>query len=154
MQNMNTKDLQIIAHLRNNARMPLTTMSRKTSIPVSTLFDRLKANEKELITKHTALIDFAKLGYGIRTSIALKAEREDKEKLKQFLVNHHLVNSVYKVSNDYDFILEGIFREIKEMEQFFDDMENSFSISDKKILFITEDLKRESFLSDPRLIFG
>ena len=40
---MNTKDMKMIAHLRQDARMPLTKMSRRTGIPVSTIFDRLKS---------------------------------------------------------------------------------------------------------------
>ena len=66
---INIKDRQIISHLRNNARIPLTTMSKLTKIPVSTLFDRLKTNEDDIITKHTSLLDFAKLGYNARVNL-------------------------------------------------------------------------------------
>ncbi|MBR9691938.1 winged helix-turn-helix transcriptional regulator, partial [Candidatus Woesearchaeota archaeon] len=72
---MNKKDLKIIAYLRQNARMPLTKMSRKTQIPVSTIFDRLKMNENSLIVKHTSLLDFSKLGYNTRANITLKVDR-------------------------------------------------------------------------------
>jgi DNA-binding Lrp family transcriptional regulator len=149
---MNQKDMKILSYLRNDARMPLTKMSKKTAIPVSTLFDRLKANEEKVIVKHTCLLDFTKLGYNSRANITLKVDKEDKDKLKEYLVRHHSVNSVYKINNGYDFMIEGIFRQIKDMELFLDDLDNRFKITDKKAFFIIEDLKRESFLSDPDLI--
>jgi len=149
---MNQKDLKILSYLRNDARMPLTKMSKKTAIPVSTLFDRLKANEENVIVKHTSLLDFTKLGYNSRANITLKVDKEDKEKLKEYLVNHHCINSVYKINNGYDFMIEGIFKQIKDMELFMDELDNRFKITDKKAFFIIEDLKRECFLSDPDLI--
>jgi len=150
---MNKKDVKIITHLRQNARMPLTTMSRKTQIPVSTIFDRLKINEDNLIVKHTCLLDFAKLGYSVRANITLKVDREDKQALRDFLMKSQSINSVYRINNGFDFMVEGIFKQIKEMEEFIEVLENRFKISDTKSFFIIEDLKREAFMADPQLIF-
>ena len=69
---INKKDILIISNLRIDARMPLTKMSRKTNIPVSTIFDRLKINENGLIKKHTCILNFSKLGYNVRANIAFK----------------------------------------------------------------------------------
>jgi DNA-binding Lrp family transcriptional regulator len=150
---MNKKDLLIIAHLRNNARMPLTDMSRKTQIPVSTIFDRLKLNENNLIVKHTSLLDFAKLGYNTRANISLKVGKQDKEALKDYLVKHQSVNSLYKINNGFDFMFEGVFKQIKDMEDFLEQIDQKFDIQDKKSFFVIEDLKRESFMSNVNLIF-
>ena len=151
---MNQKDLKIIAHLRQNARMPLTKMSKSTHIPVSTIFDRLKLNENNVIAKHTSLLDFSKLGFNTRANIMLNVDREDKEALKQHLIMNQSVNSVYKVNNGYDFMVEGIFKQIKDLEEFLDNLDNKFKIIEKKSFFIIEDLKREEFMSNPNLIFG
>ena len=150
---MNKKDLQIIAHLRQDARMPLTTMSRKTNIPVSTIFDRLKANESSLIVKHTCLLDFNKLGYSVRANITFRVERDDKEKLKEFLLKNASVNSLYKINNGFDYLVECIFKQIKDMDSFMDDVENKFRIIDKQSFFIIEDLKKEEFMANPEMIF-
>ena len=149
---MKQKDMRIITYLRTNARMPLTLISRKTKIPVSTIFDRLKANENNIIIKHTSLIDFSKLGYNIRTNIAIKVDRNDKEALKKFLIMHHAANSVYKVSNEFDFMVECIFKQIKDMDEFMENLENKFKIQEKKAYFIIEDIKKEAFMSNPDLL--
>ena len=146
---MKTKDIKIISHLRTDSRMPLTKMSKKTSIPVSTLFDKLKPYENDLILKHTSLLNFAELGFNARANILLQVAKEDKENLKNYLSSHHTVNSLYRINNGFDFMVEGIFKQLKEVEEFFDDMDSKFSITDKKSFFIIEDLKREVFMSNP-----
>lgn len=150
---MNQKDLKIITYLRQNARMPLTKMSKKIQVPVSTIFDRLKLNENNLIVKHTCLLDFSKLGYSVRANILIRVDREDKEALKEFIVKNQSINSVYKINNGFDFMIEGIFKQIKDVEDFIESLENKFKIIDKKEFFIVEDLKREEFMSNPNLIF-
>ncbi len=150
---MNQTDKKMITQLRQNARIPLTKMSNKTSIPVSTLFDRLKVNENKVIVRHTSLIDFAKLGYNTRANITLKANIDDRDKLREFLVKHHSVNSVSRINNGYDFMVEGIFRQIKDMEEFIETLESRFRIEDKKAFFIIEDLKKEAFMADENLVF-
>lgn len=149
---MKAKDLQLIAHLRQNARMSLTKMSKKTHIPVSTIFDRLKCNEGNVIVKHTTLLNFTKLGYHTRANITLKVERDDKEELAKYLMKQSRVNSLSRINNGYDFMIEGVFKQINEMEEFLDNLEKKFKIRDRKAYFIIEDLKREEFMSDPMFI--
>ena len=149
---MNKKDFKMIAYLRADARMPLTKMSKKTCIPVSTLFDRLRATEKEFIVKHTSLLDFTKLGYHSRANVAIKVKVEDKDKVKEYLKKNEMVNSVYRINNGYDFMFEAVFRQVKELEEFLENMERMFQIDEKKTFYILEDLKRECFMSDPSLV--
>ncbi len=146
---MNKKDLKIITQLRTDARMPLTDMSRKINMPVSTIFDRMKSNN--LITKHTSLLDFSKLGY-TRANIFLKVEREDKEQLKESLLKNQSINSVYRINNGFDFLIECVFRQMKEVEEFIDQIESKFKIREVKSFFVIEDIKREMFLTDPNFL--
>ncbi|PLW80016.1 hypothetical protein C0585_04985 [Candidatus Woesearchaeota archaeon] len=145
VHNINKKDIQIISHLREDARMSLTQMSKSTRIPVSTIFDRIKSND--FIVKHTALLDFAKLGYFTRANISIKVDREDKEELKKFLLKNNHVNSLYRINDNFDFLIEGIFIHISDMEEFIDMMESRFKIIEKKTQYILEDIKREGFMS-------
>ncbi|MBW3015752.1 Lrp/AsnC family transcriptional regulator [Candidatus Woesearchaeota archaeon] len=149
---MNKKDLKILACLRQNARMPLTKMSRTTQIPVSTIFGRLKENESKFIVKHTSLVDFSKLGYDTRANIAFKVARDDKQALKEYLMKHHSINSAYKINNGFDFMIEGIFKGILDMENFIEHVEEKFKILEKKSYFIIEDLKKEAFMSSLNIL--
>jgi len=149
---MNAKDLKILSHLRQDARMPLTKMSKKIQIPVSTIFDKIRNYENGLILRHTTLINFEKLGYSTRANISLKVNKEDREDLKNYLVKNQLVNSVYKINNGYDYMIEGIFKNIKDMEDFIECMEHKFDIMDHKCHFIVQEIKRESFMAEPDLV--
>ncbi len=144
---MINKDILMIAALRQNARATIGDMSRQTGIPSSTLFDRLNSKDSS-IKKHTALVDFGKLGYHTIAKIALKTKKEQREALKEFLANHNNLNSVYRINNGFDFFAEGIFRNVKEMSDFMEEMREKFSIEREELFYIIEELKKEAFLSD------
>jgi len=149
---MKRKDLLIMSCLRQNARESLTRLSRKTSIPVSTIFDRLKCDADRLIQRHTCLIDFSRLGFSTRANIALRVDRKAREGLKEHLIKHQHVNSVYKINNGFDFMVEGVFRNIKEVEEFGEQLEEKFKIKQKQVYYIIEDIARERFLASPELL--
>jgi len=150
---INEKDLLIIAYLRRNSRESLTRMSHKTSIPVSTIFDRIQVQKREnVIKKHTALLDFARLGYNTKAHVMLKVERKDRDEVAEYLRKYENTNSLYKINNGFDLFLEVVFRHVKDLEDFLDELETKFKIREKKVFYVIDDLKREGFLSDPDTI--
>ncbi len=148
METIQHKALLVLAHLRENARMKLTTLSRKTGIPVSTIFDQMK-EPLCLMTKYTTLIDFGKLGFSTRAQIIVKLAKEQREQFKEFIMEHKSINSAYRINNGYDYLLEGIFRNLKELEEFLENMEEQYPLKTKQVYYIIDDLKREEFMSDP-----
>ena len=141
------RDMLLMTFFRRNARENLTQISRLTRIPVSTIFDKLHDFERELIQKHTTLVNFKKLGFDIRVNILFKVARDSREEFKEFLMGNEHVNSVFRVNNGYDYMMEGIFRDMADLQRF-TEMLDRFNIEAKQELFVLEDLKRESFLSD------
>jgi DNA-binding Lrp family transcriptional regulator len=149
---MSKKDLLIMSLLRQDARMSLTMMSRKSRMPISTIYDKLKAHEGITITRHCALVDFARMGFAARANVTLKVDRECREELLNYLMKVPNVNSAYKISNGFDYLLDVVFKDIREMEDFFEAMESKFRIREKKVYFVIDDLKREAFLSEPGML--
>lgn len=145
-------DIKIIAALRQNARETLTNLSKSIKVPISTLYDRLKSHESSIITKHTTLLDFTKLGFNCRANIMLRTGRESREKLGSYLKAHPVINNLYKINNGYDFLAEGIFTNVKELEDFLEELEAMFQIEEKKTHYIIEDIKREEFMSEGSII--
>jgi len=141
------KDIVLMTFLRNNSRENLTRISRLTAIPVSTIFDKLKDYEKELIRKHTTLIDFRKIGFDIKVNMMFKISRDMREEFRDFLMKNENINSVFKVNNGFDFLVEAIFRDMNDMQRF-NELIERFNIEAKQEMFILEDIKREGFLSD------
>ncbi|MBW3020067.1 hypothetical protein KY334_02115 [Candidatus Woesearchaeota archaeon] len=142
------KEQLLISHLRQNSRERLTKISRQTSIPISTLFDMLKKTDK--IVKHTCLADFSKLGYSVRATVILKTIPEDRDKLRSFLLKNPNTNSVWKINNGFDYMVEMIFKNICELEFFVEDLEKVHKIVERNIYYIIDDIAREIFMSNPQ----
>ncbi|MBT4805032.1 Lrp/AsnC family transcriptional regulator [Candidatus Woesearchaeota archaeon] len=142
---MNSKTLQLLTHLRENSREKLTTISKKTNIPISTLFDLLKELQGNLITKSTVLLDFSKLGYYARAKVFLKVSNENKEKLKNHLELNPNVNTVFKINNNWNFLIETVHKNIKELDCFMENLHNKFMIENQQIHYLIDELKKEGF---------
>lgn len=96
--------------------------------------------------KHTSLIDFKTLGYDIRTQMLLTAQKDSRAELQKFLVMHPRVNTVFRINNGYDFLVEAVFKDMNELDDFSRELED-FNPKEKKEFFIMEDIKREEFMS-------
>jgi|TARA_Y100000310_G_scaffold13087_1_gene13419 DNA-binding Lrp family transcriptional regulator len=141
------KDIQITSHLRRNSREMLTKLSRRTGIPVSTIFDRIKLHNGGFIKRNTTLIDFQLLGFNSRAKVILKVERSDRDELKDYLKRHNHINSLYRINNGYDFMFEAIFRNMKDLEDFIMSLEEQYKILNKHIYYVIDNIKQEDFLS-------
>ncbi|MGM5481361.1 MAG: Lrp/AsnC family transcriptional regulator [Nanobdellota archaeon] len=148
------KDMRLISWLRTNSRLPLTKISKGTNIPISTLFDKLKEQEKDLVFKHTTLIDFSKLGYYTKVHLLLKTPTKHKKELEKHLKCNDKINSIYKVTEKYHFLVEGIFKHVKDFNTFLEVLEERFSPLEYSSHFITEDVKREAFLAEESVPYG
>ncbi|MBI4450503.1 Lrp/AsnC family transcriptional regulator [Candidatus Woesearchaeota archaeon] len=149
---MNKKDLVILSHLRQNGRMSLSELSRKSRMPVSTIWERMKWQCAQDIARHSCIVDFTKLGFQARASVLLAVNRKDRDRLREHLSKHLNVNGLYRITNGYDFLVECVFRNLKEMDCFVQNLEDKHDIVDKKVHIVVDDVKREGFLADPELV--
>jgi len=145
------KDLQIIAHLRQDSRKNLTLISKEIAMPISTLFDRIKRYNNSIITRNTVLVDFKKLGYNMKLNILIKTKTESRDRLRKFLEDNVNINSIYRVNNGYDFIIEGIFKNLIQVQAFEDTLEQ-YDIQAMQQFYILEEVKEEGFISQPDMI--
>lgn len=149
---MKNKEMLILSNLRNNSRESLTRLSRRTSIPVTTIHEKIKQYEDNIIKKYTMIIDFGKLGFNTKVAFLIRTNREKRDKLRDYLLGNKNVNTVFKLNNEYDFMVEGIFRELIDVESFLDKLENEFEVSEKSVFYIVDEIKREGFMSNPDLV--
>jgi DNA-binding Lrp family transcriptional regulator len=150
---INEKYLIVFQYLRQNSRFQLTQLSRKTGIPITTIYDQIR-HEDSFVRKYTALLDFEKLGYHARFVVALSVSPKDKQNLREYLLKNHQVNSLFSINNGYDFLAEGIFKQLRGAEKFIEEIEQGFSIKNKHVHYITNDLKQEAFLSNPYIPYS
>src|SRR4030043_361574 len=92
-----TSDLLIVSHLRRDARITLTQMSRQTRIPISTIFDKIRGfKETGLIRKNTSIISFDRFGFNAKALIFLSTSREERGQLIDILTMNANGNSLFK----------------------------------------------------------
>jgi DNA-binding Lrp family transcriptional regulator len=146
---MKKTDIKVLVNLRTDGRTPLTELSRKTNLPVSTIHDRLRKNIANGLIKPTVLFNFDKLGFDTRAQIMLTVEPAEKEKLLAHLKEHPNVNSLFKINNGWNVIMECMFKDMQSSENFVEKLEQEFQIKQKEVHYVLEELKREGFLTKP-----
>ncbi|MBI2129097.1 Lrp/AsnC family transcriptional regulator [Candidatus Woesearchaeota archaeon] len=144
------KDVEILSHLRNNARKRITSIARETNIPATTIYDKVRIHEKKgLVKKSIALLDFSKLGYLTNAHFAVRAKRDSRKNLQEFLMSQPNINSLYKVDYGFDFLFEAVFKDLADAESFAEKLEENFDVEEIKKFHVIEELKKEEFLSKP-----
>lgn len=145
---MKKSDFLMLAELRRNSRQRLTKLSKKTGVPVSTLFQRMRSFNEKIIKGYTILLDEAKLGFTTKAYILLKCRKDNKQAVIERLSNDWNVNSIYRINNGWDLLINGIFPSMKELEELVDSLEKEFEIKGKEVHYIIEELKREAFFTE------
>ncbi len=138
----------LLTYLRKDGRMPLTQLSKESGVAISTLHDRLR--KTQCLIKVTALLDFTKLGYFTKAHIFLKAHKLYRDQLFSYLMEHYHVNNLYKINNGYDFLLECVFKDLSELEDFLQELDDHYKVKAPIVHYIISDLKREAFYADTR----
>lgn len=139
------KDMTILSYLRLNSRMSLTTMSKKTGIPVSTIYDRLQTKLGGILYKNTCMLDYEAIGYPIRAKVMLRIPIDNRDELKGYLYAHPSVNSLFKINSGWDLMFDMVFKSLGESESFLEQLELKFKISKMNVHYIIERYKEESF---------
>jgi len=137
------KAVRLVNELRINSRRSLTEMAKVTDTPLSTVFktvDRL--GKQGVIVKNIAMLDFPRIGYPIKAGIFLTAT--EKEKLKNFLAEHPSLNTLLRLSGDYDYYAELIFKDMAAFQDFLDELKQAGLAKKISTHFIT-DVKEEEF---------
>ncbi len=143
-------DKVIISQLRKDARTSLSGLASEFMIPASTVYDRTNTHEKKTIKKYTALLDYPSLGYHARMFVALKlCDIRQKHDFLDFLKANTKINSIYHINFGFHFLVDAVFRNTAEAEGFLNHLEESYSLEQKHIFNIVEEIQSENFLTRP-----
>jgi len=137
-------DLRILGELRKNSRQTLAEISRATNVSISTIYDRIRFHEDKLIKKHTSILNFEMLGFGLRANVLLSTKNKDE--LKEYIARHPNINSAFEINNEYDFLIDCIFANMSECRDFLDALDQ-LGIDKKQVHYIINDIKVESFMT-------
>lgn len=140
-------DKLILKELRKNSREKLTKIAKRTGVALSTVFDRVNILKKELQLRNTTLMEFGKLNYGVKAHIVVGVEKTERILLRRYLTENKKTNNLYKINNGFDFLVELIFFDIKEYEDFLEELKGAFKITKFETHIIVKDIIRERFFT-------
>jgi DNA-binding Lrp family transcriptional regulator len=140
---MKPREVKVVDELRKDSRRSLTEISNNADMPLSTVFKAVnRLYKREVITKNACLVDFAQLGFPYKVGIFLTTDK--KEDLKEFLAEHLNLNSLLRLSGDYEFYAELIFKDMAAFQDFADELKEAQLIKKISMHFVT-DVKQEEF---------
>jgi len=117
---LNDKDAKIIEALEENARLGIKQIARKTSIPVTTVFNRIKSlEEKGIIEGYKALINRKKLGKDIEAFILVNiAYNYSQEDFAAELCKLPEVDECYVISGATNILIKVSAKDIDSLNEF------------------------------------
>jgi len=137
------EDTKLINELRKNGRKGPKEMSESIGTPISTIYEKVQ-NHLPIIKRYTCLLDYSKLGYSIRATFIFKVKHREQALL--FLMQNNNVNNLWKINGGYDFLLEGVFKDLLEVEELKDELQNKCKATRMQVHYMVEELKREQFI--------
>ena len=125
----------------------MTKISKRTGIPVSTIFDKVRSYRKSFVERFTCLFRFSELGFKSHSFTVFSIARERREELKKFFMSSPNVNALYRINHKFDFLVDMVFKDIQDLEDFFDKVDDEFAVRPKHIFYVVNEVGRELFLS-------
>jgi Lrp/AsnC family leucine-responsive transcriptional regulator len=129
MKGLDKLDLKLILELEKDSRQSLSKISKTLKTSQQVISYRLKKlKDQKFITKFGCLVNYFKLGYkNYKIFIKLKIINSKKEKqIYLYLKNKKNVLSVYRCSNNYNLIINTIFKTNSDLYLFFNNFRNKF----------------------------
>ena len=134
----------LLRRLRMNSRQSLSEISRNSQVSLPRLVRCLSKLEKEVIKRYFSVLDFARLGYGIRVLFFVEA-REPGE-IDTLFFGCGCINSCSRLENGILW-LECVFRDMRGLSDFRDRLsERDMAIVQE--YFVTELVKEEGFVAE------
>lgn len=122
MVKLQDKDLKIIEALQSNARLGVKQIARKTGIPITTVFNRVKRLEGTGIIKgYEVLIDNKKLGLELEAFILINLAYTSKFHQDDFcmeLKSLPEVNDCYVISGATNILIKVSIKDIDALNEF------------------------------------
>lgn len=149
MYEIDEKDLTILELMKDNAKLSMNKIAKKTGIPVATVHHRIKRLEKdEIIKKYTILVNKEKLGRKMVAHILIKinypyGKHMDQSAILKRISKNDYVESASIVTGDIDIILKVRIPSIPALNKLIlEDLRNTEGIGETKTLISLETIEK------------
>ena len=140
MYKLDAKDHKIIEILKQNSRMSIRDIAKKTSIRPSTVHQRITQLKKHgVVEKYTLKLNNAAMGEDFIVFMLINTTQDIDSKL---LSSSH-VKEVFGVTGEYDLILKLKFKDVSEFNDFVISLRKQENVRETLTMVATANLKEE-----------
>jgi DNA-binding Lrp family transcriptional regulator len=112
-------DEKILNTLLENSRLSYRQIAKRLKTSVATIMNHVKSlEEKKVIKRYTAEIDYYKIGYDIKVFIQLRISKGKLFEVEKKIAQHPSVFAVYDVTGDYDAVMIARFKTRQSLDKF------------------------------------
>ena len=119
------KDAMVLKFLKDDAKLSIKDISKKTLLPITTIHNRIKKLEKKgIIRNYTVNLDDKKLGtISAFVSVSmdyktLRGKGSDENDLLKRITNHDAVEIVCMLTGDVDVLVKVRVENVNELDKF------------------------------------
>lgn len=149
MYTLDEKDLMILDLMKNNSKLSMNKIAKKTRIPVATVHHRIKRLEKDgVIKKYTIQLDKEKLGRKMVAYILISVRYPPGKHIDQSALLHKISKNDYVedasiLAGDTDIILKVRIPSIPQLNKLLlEDLRNMEGIGETKTLIALENIEK------------
>ncbi|MAG20000.1 AsnC family transcriptional regulator [archaeon] len=122
---LDKKDAMVLKLLKDDAKLSIKEISKKTLLPITTIHNRIKKLEKKgIIRNYTINLDDKKLGtISAFVSVSmdyktLRSDGSDENSLLKKIRSHDSVESVCMLTGDVDMLVKVRVENVNELDKF------------------------------------
>lgn len=139
---LDKKDTAIIDILKQNSRMSIRDVAKKTNLRPSTVHQRITKLKKEnVIEKFTLKLDNKKVGENFIVFILVKTKPS--AILDERLLQDKHIKDVFGITGEYDLLLKLKFKDVEEFNNFVIKFRREQKIQTTLTMVVTANVKEE-----------
>ena len=139
---LDNKDWKILEQLKENSRMPIRDVAKKTGVRPSTVHQRiLKLKENRTIEKFTLKLDNKAVGENFIVFMLVKTKPSTVFGNK--IVNDNHVKEIFGVTGEYDLMMKLKFKDVEQFNNYVIKFRKEQNIESTLTLVATANIKEE-----------
>ncbi|MDW3184183.1 Lrp/AsnC family transcriptional regulator [Roseobacter sp.] len=150
MMTIDETDRRILAHLQQDASMPLDALGEAVHLSRNACWRRIKALEKSgVIARRVTVLDPEKVGLGLMVFIMIRTNAHAPDWLETFRKATRAmpeILGVYRMTGDLDYLIRARVADMADYDRLYQALIKRVPLSDVSASFVMEQIKDTSQL--------
>ena len=142
---MDNIDRKILALLQEDTSRPIADIAREVGLSVTPCWRRIqKLDEEGIIRARVALLNSAKIGFGMSVFVAIKTNQHNSDWLAEFAARISAYKEVvefYRMSGEVDYLLRVVVPDMAAYDRFYKKLISEVKLTDVSSSFAMEQIK-------------